>query len=174
MSLLIIEGVLFRPLENLVEYEDTLDVQSQTSKSDKKFADTPSNHLESCDKIIQNDFAQKDFRSLKVSSFLMPSLHSLASIESQSYYSIKSPLKDKIQETPTAKASHENFYSICNTDRTEDFYSCDEKEFEIKSSNPAIVVTNTKENRIFSSSLKSNPESFAREVKEEKLSPVVS
>ena len=41
--------------------------------------------------------------------------------------------KDKMQETPTAKASHENFYSICNTDRSEKFYSCDEKEFEIKS-----------------------------------------
>ena len=70
MSLLITEGVLFRPLENLVEYEDTLDMQSQTSKSDRKFDDTPSNYLESCDKINQNDLTQKDFRSLKVSSFL--------------------------------------------------------------------------------------------------------
>ena len=90
----------------------------------------------------------------------IPSLHSLSSFNYQAYQSAKSPAKDVIKENQLQDGSHDNFYPICNTERSEELYSCDENELEIKRNNAKKIATNTNDKKYMSSSLKSISENF--------------
>ena len=136
MSILIIEGILFRPLKDVGIPKNFIGRESLNSNFDAN-----ENNSTSADSLKYDDIMKKEEQTDGLS--LVPKLKNLSSPESQSYYSIKSPINDGFKKKSFNDESHVNFYSICNTARTEEFQSCDEQKLTVEFSKPRIILSNS-------------------------------
>ena len=136
MSILVIEGILFRPLKDVGIPKNFIERESLNSNFDANENNSPA-----VDSSKYNNIEEKEERTNELS--LVPKLKNLSSPESQSYYSIKSPTNDRFQKNSIKDESHENFCSICNTAQTEEFQSCDEQKLTVEFSKPRIILSNS-------------------------------
>ena len=136
MSILVIEGILFRPLKDVGIPKKFTEKESLNSKFDANEKNSTS-----ADSLKYDDIMEKEERTNGLT--LVPKLKNISSPESQSYYSIKSPIKDDFEKNAYKDESHENFYSICNTARTDEFQSCDEQKLTVEFSKPRIILSNS-------------------------------
>ena len=136
MSILVIEGILFRPLKDVGIPKNFNERESLNSNFDAN-----ENNSRAVDSSKYNNIVEKEELTNELS--LVPKLKNLSSPESQSYYSIKSPINDGFKKNSIKDESHENFYSICNTARTEEFQSCDEQKLTVEYSKPRIILSNS-------------------------------